>query len=98
MICTCLVVLNVALLYWKYMTSCSYGNTNGCYSSNITMTAVDSAATEGPAPYNISIFLESFNQIDNIVALDTISPPLKKAYPELALSQTVASVRFSILM
>ena len=69
MICTCLVVLNVALLYWMYMTPCSYGNRNGCYSSTITMTAIDTAATEGPAPYNISIFLESFNQIDNTLAL-----------------------------
>ena len=81
MICTCLVVLNVALLYWKYMTSCSYGNTNGCYSNNITMTAVDSAATEGPATYNISIFLESFNQIDNTLALRHNFSSFEKSIP-----------------
>ena len=69
MICTCLVVLNVALLYWKYVTSCSYWNKNSCYSSNITMNSTDIAATERPAPYNISIFLESFQQIDDIVEL-----------------------------
>ena len=69
MICTCLVVLNAALLYWMYMTSCSYWNKNGCYSSNITMTSIDIAATERPAPYNISIFLESFQQIDDLADL-----------------------------
>ena len=69
MICTCLMVLNVALLYWMYVTSCSYGNKNGCYSSNITMNSIDIAATERPAPYNISIFLESFQQIDDLVDL-----------------------------
>ena len=59
----CVVVLIIVLFQWMYSTGCSFQS--HCYSSN----TIDSAATKAPVPCNVNIFLESFNQTDNIKEL-----------------------------
>lgn len=59
----CVVVLVIILFQWMYSTGCSFQS--HCYSNN----TIDSAATKAPVPCNVNIFLESFNQIDNIKEL-----------------------------